>query len=73
MYTATISLIVDWVIAEVLCVKQGGHGGRTRYILKDALKFVPMYGWMLGEVRHRSVQSLASLVHSTLATAFELE
>ncbi len=41
---------MDWVIAEVLCMKQGGHGGRTRYILKDALKFVPMYGWVLGEV-----------------------
>ena len=32
-------------------MKQGGYGGRTRYILKDALKFVPLYGWCLGEVR----------------------
>ncbi len=40
---------VDWVISELLCVKQGG-GGRVRYILKDALKYVPLYGWYLGHV-----------------------
>ena len=42
--------VVDWVIAEVLCVKQGGYGGRARYILKDALKYIPLYGWHLGDV-----------------------
>lgn len=41
---------VDWVIPEILCVKQGGYGGRARYILKDAIKFIPLYGWVLGEV-----------------------
>lgn len=44
-------LAVDWVIPEVLCVKQGGYGGRARYILKDVLKFLPLYGWYLGYVR----------------------
>ena len=44
------ALAVDWVISEVLCVKQGGHGGRARYILKDALKYMPLYGWYLGYV-----------------------
>ena len=43
-------LAVDWVISEVLCVKQGGHGGRARYILKDTLKYMPLYGWYLGYV-----------------------
>ena len=42
--------LVDWVIPEVLCVKQGGHGGRAKYLLKDHLKYVPMYGWYLGMV-----------------------
>ena len=41
---------VDWVIVETLCLKQGGYGGRTRYILKDVLKYIPLYGWQLGEV-----------------------
>ena len=31
-------------------MKQGGYGGRARYILKDNLKFVPLYGWYLGLV-----------------------
>ena len=41
---------VDWVVVEVLCVKQGWCGGRTRYILKDAIRFLPLYGLILGEV-----------------------
>ncbi len=41
---------VDWVLPEVLCVKQGGYGGRAKYILKDALRFLPLYGWYLGMV-----------------------
>ena len=31
-------------------MKQGGHGGRARYILKDTLKYLPLYGWYLGYV-----------------------
>ena len=43
---------VDWVIVEILCLKQGGRfrGGRARYILKDALKYIPLFGWQLGAV-----------------------
>jgi lysophosphatidate acyltransferase len=47
-HTSLLSL-VDWVLAELLCVKQGGFGGRTRYILKDTIKYLPLYGWILGE------------------------
>ena len=43
--------VVDWVIVELLCVKQGERGGRARYILKDTVKYLPLYGWMLSEVR----------------------
>ena len=46
---------MDWVIPEVLCVKQGGYGGRARYILKDNIKFVPLYGWYLGLVSPSAV------------------
>ena len=41
---------MDWVIVELLCVKRGEWGGRARYILKDTIKFLPLYGWMLSEV-----------------------
>lgn len=49
LYLSNHQCSVDWVVTEVLCVKQGGHGGRARYILKDALKYVPIYGWLLGD------------------------
>ena len=31
-------------------MKQGGYGGRAKYILKDNLKYLPLYGWYLGMV-----------------------
>ena len=52
------SPLVDWVLPEVLCVKQGGFGGRAKYILKDALRFLPLYGWYLGMVSGQVGRSL---------------
>ena len=37
---------VDWVIAEQVALKAGA-GGVVRYILKDSLKYVPLYGYFL--------------------------
>ena len=42
--------IVDWIIAEVLCLKQGGYGGRVLYLLKYGILYIPMYGWYLATV-----------------------
>ena len=42
--------LVDWVIADDLCIKQSGYGGRVKYMLKDAIKYLPIYGWQLGDV-----------------------
>ena len=36
-------LIVDWMIADMLAIRQGSIG-HIRYILKDSLKFLPLYG-----------------------------
>lgn len=35
---------VDWLIADFLAVKQGSLGN-IRYILKDGLKYLPLYGY----------------------------
>ncbi|KAL5508983.1 hypothetical protein EMCRGX_G004255 [Ephydatia muelleri] len=48
LYISNHQCTVDWVVAETLCLRQGGYGGRNRYILKDSLKYVPLYGWQLG-------------------------
>jgi hypothetical protein len=42
--------IVDWVIAEVLCLKQNGCGGRVNYLLKRPLLWIPLYGSYLSTV-----------------------
>ena len=52
---------VDWVVVEVLCLKQGWSGGRTRYILKDAIRYLPLYGLVLGEVGDRASLAMGRL------------
>lgn len=34
----------DWVVCEMLALKQGSLGG-VRYILKDTIKYIPLFGW----------------------------
>jgi lysophosphatidate acyltransferase len=34
----------DWAVLEMLALKQGSLGG-VRYILKDSLRNLPLYGW----------------------------
>ena len=36
--------IVDWIIVDMLLARQGGIG-RVRYILKEGLKYIPLYGY----------------------------
>jgi len=35
---------VDWMVADMLAVRQGSLG-HIRYILKDGLKYLPLYGY----------------------------
>ena len=37
---------VDWVLAENLALRAGA-GGHVRYILKDSIRFIPLYGYFL--------------------------
>jgi len=42
-------LTVDWLVADVLAVRQDSIG-HIRYILKDVLKWVPLYGFYFCQV-----------------------
>lgn len=42
-------LAVDWVIAGVLAVRQNALG-HVRYVLKDQLKWLPLYGCYISQV-----------------------
>jgi 1-acyl-sn-glycerol-3-phosphate acyltransferase len=41
---------VDWMVANMLAIKQGSLG-HIRYILKDGLKYLPLYGYYFRQVR----------------------
>ena len=40
---------VDWVIADMLAIRQKSLG-HIRYILKDGLRFFPLYGFYFRQV-----------------------
>ena len=42
-------IVVDWMVADMLAARQGTIG-HIRYILKDELKYVPLYGFYFRQV-----------------------
>ncbi|GAU99181.1 hypothetical protein RvY_10217 [Ramazzottius varieornatus] len=44
LYISNHQSTVDWVVADMLAVRQGNLG-QMRYILKDGLRFLPLYGY----------------------------
>ncbi|XP_056616341.1 1-acyl-sn-glycerol-3-phosphate acyltransferase epsilon [Triplophysa dalaica] len=38
----------DWIIADVLAIRQNALG-HVRYVLKDGLKWLPLYGWYFSQ------------------------
>jgi len=42
--------LVDWVIANMLAIRQGSLG-HVRYILKNDLKWIPFYGFYFEQVK----------------------
>ncbi|XP_059157781.1 1-acyl-sn-glycerol-3-phosphate acyltransferase epsilon-like [Physella acuta] len=47
IYMSNHQSTLDWVIASCISMRRGSLG-RTRYVLKDGLKFLPFYGFYLG-------------------------
>jgi hypothetical protein len=43
---------VDWIIADMLSVRQGSLG-HLRYILKDGLRYFPLYGYYFEQVSRK--------------------
>lgn len=44
----------DWIIADMLAIRQSALG-HVRYVLKDGLKWLPLYGWYFSQVRTRTI------------------
>lgn len=43
IYLSNHQSTVDWIVADILAVRQGALG-HVRYVLKDGLKWLPLYG-----------------------------
>lgn len=48
VYLSNHQSTVDWIIADMLAIRQDSLG-HVRYVLKDGLKFLPLYGWYFSQ------------------------
>ncbi|CAH2248628.1 1-acyl-sn-glycerol-3-phosphate acyltransferase epsilon [Pelobates cultripes] len=48
VYIANHQCTVDWIIADMMAIQQKALG-HVRYVLKDGLKFLPLYGWYFSQ------------------------
>uniref|UniRef100_A0A8C5MJI8 1-acylglycerol-3-phosphate O-acyltransferase 5 n=1 Tax=Leptobrachium leishanense TaxID=445787 RepID=A0A8C5MJI8_9ANUR len=48
IYLSNHQCTVDWIIADIMAIQQNALGS-VKYVLKDGLKFLPLYGWYFSE------------------------
>lgn len=48
IYISNHQCTVDWIIADMLAIRQSALG-HVRYVLKDGLKWLPLYGWYFSQ------------------------
>nr|XP_015830830.2 1-acyl-sn-glycerol-3-phosphate acyltransferase epsilon [Nothobranchius furzeri] len=48
IYLSNHQCTTDWIIADMLAIRQSALG-HVRYVLKDGLKWLPMYGWYFSQ------------------------
>ncbi|KAK2505724.1 hypothetical protein MC885_003566 [Smutsia gigantea] len=48
IYLANHQSTVDWIIADILAIRQNALG-HVRYVLKDRLKWLPLYGYYISQ------------------------
>ncbi|XP_001381579.1 1-acyl-sn-glycerol-3-phosphate acyltransferase epsilon [Monodelphis domestica] len=48
IYLSNHQCTVDWIIADILAVRQNALG-HVRYVLKNGLKWLPLYGWYFSQ------------------------
>ncbi|XP_026879300.2 1-acyl-sn-glycerol-3-phosphate acyltransferase epsilon [Electrophorus electricus] len=48
VYLSNHQSTADWIIADMLAIRQNALG-HVRYVLKDGLKWLPLYGWYFSQ------------------------
>ncbi|XP_072490482.1 1-acyl-sn-glycerol-3-phosphate acyltransferase epsilon isoform X2 [Notamacropus eugenii] len=49
IYLSNHQCTVDWIIADILAIRQNALG-HVRYVLKNGLKWLPLYGWYFSQM-----------------------
>ncbi len=49
IYLSNHQSTMDWVVADMMAIRAGCLGS-MRYVLKDGLKYMPLYGFSFGVV-----------------------
>ncbi|XP_048701267.1 1-acyl-sn-glycerol-3-phosphate acyltransferase epsilon isoform X2 [Caretta caretta] len=49
VYLSNHQCTVDWIVADMLAIRQNALG-HVRYVLKDGLKWLPLYGWYFSQM-----------------------
>uniref|UniRef100_A0A674EY83 1-acylglycerol-3-phosphate O-acyltransferase 5 (lysophosphatidic acid acyltransferase, epsilon) n=1 Tax=Salmo trutta TaxID=8032 RepID=A0A674EY83_SALTR len=49
VYLSNHQCTADWIIADMLAIRQKALG-HVRYVLKDGLKWLPLYGWYFSQM-----------------------
>ncbi|XP_051945468.1 1-acyl-sn-glycerol-3-phosphate acyltransferase epsilon-like [Xyrauchen texanus] len=48
VYLSNHQSTADWIVADMLAIRQNALG-HVRYVLKDGLKWLPLYGWYFAQ------------------------
>ncbi|XP_074065626.1 1-acyl-sn-glycerol-3-phosphate acyltransferase epsilon [Macrotis lagotis] len=48
IYLSNHQCTVDWIVADILAIRQNALG-HVRYVLKNGLKWLPLYGWYFSQ------------------------
>ncbi|KAB5582048.1 hypothetical protein PHYPO_G00182690 [Pangasianodon hypophthalmus] len=48
VYLSNHQSTADWIVADMLAIRQNALG-HVRYVLKDGLKWLPLYGWYFSQ------------------------
>ncbi|XP_048452716.1 1-acyl-sn-glycerol-3-phosphate acyltransferase epsilon [Rhincodon typus] len=70
VYLSNHQCTVDWIIADMLAIRQNALG-HVRYVLKDGLKWLPLYGWYFSQ--HGGIYVKRSAKFNEKAMADKLE
>uniref|UniRef100_A0A803TB96 Phospholipid/glycerol acyltransferase domain-containing protein n=2 Tax=Anolis carolinensis TaxID=28377 RepID=A0A803TB96_ANOCA len=72
IYISNHQCTVDWIVADMLAIRQNALG-HVRYVLKDGLKWLPLYGWYFSQHGGVYVKRSARFNEKTMRNKLEAQ